>query len=156
MMMNRKVLVSQCDLKDYKGMNGLVKLLKIRFKRNRMFAKLIELVKEQKSFEEESMLYNYEGADKDQIWECMEFFYQNLWEKGMREFIWTDNNAKWENYNILLKYKDKYSCVSIIYGIGSFCVIAPANEEYMKKHKAEIIDLENIHVKTTGEIILYV
>ena len=86
-MTNRKVLVSQYDLKDYKGMAGLVELLKIRHKRNRMFAKLIELVKEQKSFEEESMLYNYEGADKDQIWECMEFFYQNLWENGMREFI---------------------------------------------------------------------
>lgn len=121
-----------------------------------MFAKLIELVKEQKSFEEESMLYNYEGADKDQIWECMEFFYQNLWEKGMREFIWTDEKDEWENYNILLKYKDKYSLVSIVYGIGSFCVIASADEEYMKTHKAEIIDLENVHVKTTGEIILYV
>lgn len=155
-MTNRKVLVSQYDLKDYKGMAGLVELLKIRHKRNRMFAKLIELVKEQKSFEEESMLYNYDGADKDQIWECMEFFYQNLWEKGLKEFIWSDDKDEWENYNILLKYKDKYSLVSIVYGIGSFCIIAPADEEYMKTHKAEIIDLENVHVKTTGEIILYV
>ena len=74
----------------------------------------------------------------------------------MKEFIWSDDKDEWENYNILLKYKDKYSLVSIVYGIGSFCVISPADEEYMKKHKAEIINLENVHVKTTGEIILYV
>lgn len=155
-MTNRKIIIGKYELNDYKGIKGLIELLKIRHKRNMIFAKLIELVKEQKTFEEESMLYKYDGADKDLIWSCMEFFYQNLWEKGMREFIWTDEKDEWENYNILLKYKDQYSQVSIVYGIGSFCVIGPAGKEYIENPKAQVFNLENIYVKTTGEIILYV
>ena len=61
--MTRKTLVE----KDMGSLEGGIWLVK-----------LIELVKERKSFEEESLMYGYEGADKEEIWTCMEFFYQNL------------------------------------------------------------------------------
>ena len=119
-----------------------------------MFSKLIELVKTGKSFEEESLQYNYKGKDKDQIWECMEFFYQNLWKKEFREFIYNDPKDEWENYHIQLKYKDHFSEVTIVYGIGSFCVIAPI--ESLDDKKSTILDLEKIHVMTSGDIITFV
>lgn len=151
--MNRKVLVKN-DLTDLKGKpwpEGLAALVKQKVKRNQMFSKLIELVKTGKTFEEESMLYNYNGKDKDLIWSCMEFFYQNLWNKEFKEFIYNDPEDEWENYNIQLKYKDHYSKVSIVYGIGSFCVIAPI--EKLDEEKSTILNLENIHVMTSGDIV---
>lgn len=147
--MTRKIIVPS-TLDKFKG--NLLGLLKLRHSRIRMLRKLIELVKEQKTFEEESMLYNYEGKDKDDIWSCMEFFYQNLWNKNFREFIWTNSADEWENYNIQLKYKDKYSIVEIVYGIGSFCVIKPL-EQINDKYK--VLDLEKITVKTNTEVIYY-
>lgn len=151
--MNRKVIVKN-DLTDLKGKSwpeGLAILVKQKVKRGQMFSKLIDIVKHGKSFEEESLQYNYKGKDKDQIWECMEFFYQNLWNKEFREFIYTDSKDEWENYHIQLKYKDHFSDVTIVYGIGSFCVIAPI--EKLDEEKSTIFDLEKIYVKTTGDII---
>lgn len=68
-----------------------------------------------------------------------------------REFIYTDSKDEWENYHIQLKYKDHFSEVTIVYGIGSFCVIAPI--EKLDEEKSTIFDLEKIYVKTTGDII---
>lgn len=151
--MNRKVIVKNklIDLKGKSWPEGLAILVKQKVKRSQMFAKLIDIVKYGKSFEEESLQYNYKGKDKDQIWECMEFFYQNLWNKEFREFIYIDSKDEWENYHIQLKYKDHFSEVTIIYGIGSFCVIAPI--EKLDEEKSTILDLEKIYVKTTGDII---
>lgn len=154
--MNRKVIVKN-DLTNLKGKSwpeGLAILVKQKVKRGQMFAKLIDIVKHGKSFEEESLQYNYKGKDKDQIWECMEFFYQNLWNKEFREFIYTDSKDEWENYHIQLKYKDHFSEVTIVYGIGSFCVIAP--KEKLDEEKSTILDLEKIYVKTCGDIIIFV
>ena len=154
--MNRKVIVKN-ELTDLKGKawpEGLALLVKQKVKRNQMFSKLIELVKTGKSFEEESLQYNYNGKDKDQIWKCMEFFYQNLWKKEFREFIYTDPKDEWENYHIQLKYKDHFSEVTIVYGIGAFCVIAPI--ESLDDKKSTILDLEKIHVMTSGDIITFI
>lgn len=147
--MNRKIIVPS-TLEEFKG--NFLELLKHKFKQDRMFAKLREIVKEQKTFEEESLQYKYKGKDKDTIWSCMEFFYQNLWNKNFREFIWTNSADEWENYNIQLKYKDKYSIVEIVYGIGSFCVIKPL-EQINDKYK--VLDLEKIVIKTNTEVIYY-
>ena len=78
------------------------KLLSFKKDKTKMLSKLKKLVTQQQSFEEESMLYNYKGKDKNLIWSCMEFFYENLWTKEFREFIWSDNNDDWENYHIQL------------------------------------------------------
>ena len=126
-------------------------LLKEKVNLSKMLSKLKELVEKQKTFEEESMLYQYKGKDKDEIWACMEFFYKNLWTKEFREYIYTDPKDKWENYNIQLKYKEKYSEVTIVYGIGSFCVIVPQKEGPNKKSK--ILDLDKIVIKTNTEIL---
>lgn len=125
------------------------KLLRQKVKLSKTISKLKELVEKKKTFEEESMLYTYKGADKDDIWACMEFFYQNLWVKEFREFIWIDDKDKWENYNIYLKYKDKCSEVNIVYGIGSFCVIKPTD----KPNGAKVLDLDKIVIKTNTEIL---
>ena len=148
--MNRKIIVPS-TLEEFKG--NLFELLKHKFKQDRMFAKLREIVKEQKTFEEESLMYKYEGKDKDIIWSCMEFFYQNLWNPHFREFIWTNPADDWENYNIQLKYKDKYSDVTIVYGIGAFCVIGPMQTP--PNNKSKVLDLEKITVKTNTEVIYY-
>ena len=50
-MTNRKIIIGKHESNDYKGIKGLLELLKIRHKRNKIFAKLIELVKEQKMFD---------------------------------------------------------------------------------------------------------
>lgn len=144
----RRIIVP-ADPEDLKGMDGLAKMVKLKVERDKMFSKLRELVKEQKSFEEESLQYTYKGDDKEDIWACMEFFYANLWTKEFREFIWSDNKDDWENYNVQLKYKDNYSLVTIVYGIGAFCVIKPTTYDSTKP----VLDLEKIVVKTTSEII---
>lgn len=127
------------------------KLLREKVNLSKMLSKLKELVEKEKTFEEESMLYQYKGKDKDEIWSCMEFFYKNLWTKEFREFIYIDPKDKWENYHIQLKYKEKYSEVTIVYGIGSFCVIGPQKEVPNKKSK--ILDLDKIVIKTNTEIL---
>ena len=142
-------IIVTANTEDLKGVDGLAKMVKLKVERDKMFCKLRELVKEQKSFEEESLQYTYKGDDKEDIWSCMEFFYANLWTKEFREFIWSDNKDDWENYNIQLKLKDKYSLVTIVYGIGAFCVIAPTTYDSSKP----VLDLEKIVVKTTSEII---
>lgn len=146
----RKTLVP-IKLDDYKGPEGLSKLLSRKIVLEQILEKLKDLVTNQKSFEEESMLYNYKGKDKDLIWSCMEFFYQNLWNKNFKEYIWTDPADNWENYNIQLKYKDKYSSVVIVYGIGAFCVIGP--DKKVPNENSKILDLDRIKVLTTTEVI---
>lgn len=126
-------------------------LLREKVNLSKTISKLKELVEKEKTFEEESMLYQYKGKDKDEIWSCMEFFYKNLWTKEFREFIYTDPKDNWENYHIQLKYKEKYSEVTIVYGIGSFCVIGPQKEVPNKKSK--ILDLDKIVIKTNTEIL---
>ena len=144
----RRIIVP-ADPEDLKGIDGLAKMVKLKVERDKMFSKLRELVKEQKSFEEESLQYTYKGDDKEDIWACMEFFYANLWTKEFREFIWSDNKDDWENYNVQLKYKDNYSLVTIVYGIGAFCVIKHTTYDSTKP----VLDLEKVVVKTTSEII---
>lgn len=144
----RRIIIP-ANPEDLKGVDGLAKMVKLKVERDKMFCKLRELVKEQKSFEEESLQYNYKGEDKEDIWACMEFFYANLWTKEFREFIWSDNKDDWENYNVQLKYKDNYSLVTIVYGIGAFCVIKHSTYDSTKP----VLDLEKVVVKTTSEII---
>ena len=111
--------------------------------------KLKELVKKQKSFEEESMLYKYRGRDKEKIWACMAFFYRNLWNPLFREFVYTDTDDNWENYHIQLEYKGKFSEVEIVYGIGAFCIIGPKTAI---SKKSKILDLEYIVANKDGTI----
>ena len=76
------------------------------------------------------------------------------WEKYLNEVInrlYNDPKDEWENYHIQLKYKDHFSEVTIIYGIGAFCVIAPI--ESLDDKKSTILDLEKIYVKTSGDIV---
>jgi hypothetical protein len=144
----RRIIIP-ADPEDLKGMDGLAKMVKLKVERDKMFSKLRELVESQKFFEEESLQYTYKGDDKEDIWACMEFFYANLWTKEFREFIWSDNKDDWENYNVQLKYKDNYSLVTIVYGIGAFCVIKHTTYDSTKP----VLDLEKVVVKTTSEII---
>ena len=144
----RRIIVPAND-EDLKGADGLAKMVKLKVERDKMFSTLRELVKSQKFFEEESLQYTYKGDDKEDIWACMEFFYANLWTKEFREFIWSDNKDDWENYNVQLKYKDNYSLVTIVYGIGAFCVIKHTTYDSTKP----VLDLEKVVVKTTSEII---
>lgn len=122
------------------------KLLSFKKDKTKMLSKLKKLVIQQQSFEEESMLYNYKGKDKNLIWSCMEFFYENLWTKEFREFIWSDNNDDWENYHIQLKCKNKFTEVTIVYGIGAFCVIAPLDKP---TDKSKILDLDKVIIGDT-------
>lgn len=122
------------------------KLLSFKKDKTKMLSKLKKLVIQQQSFEEESMLYNYNGKDKNLIWSCMEFFYENLWTKEFREFIWSDNNDDWENYHIQLKCKNKFTEVTIVYGIGAFCVIAPLDKP---TDKSKILDLDKVVIGKT-------
>lgn len=144
----RRIIIP-ADPEDLKGMDGLAKMVKLKVERDKMFSKLRELVESQKFFEEESLQYTYKGDDKEDIWACMEFFYANLWTKEFHEFIWSDNKDDWENYNVQLKYKDNYSLVTIVYGIGAFCVIKHTTYDSSKP----VLDLEKVVVKTTSEII---
>jgi hypothetical protein len=144
----RRIIIP-ANTEDLKGVDGLAKMVKLKVERDKMFSKLRELVESQKFFEEESLQYTYKGDDKEDIWACMEFFYANLWTKEFREFIWSDNKDDWENYNVQLKYKDNYSLVTIVYGIGAFCVIKHTTYDSTKP----VLDLEKVVVKTTSEII---
>lgn len=146
-----KKTIVDANLKDFNGPEALKKVLEYKVLLNKTFNKLKEIVEQQKSYEEESLMYTYKGSDKDLIWSCMEFFYKNLWNPKFREFVWSDPSEEWENYNIQLKYKDKYSSVCIVYGIGSFCVIGP--DKNVPNDKSKILDLEKIQVLTTTEVI---
>jgi hypothetical protein len=122
------------------------KILSFKKDKTKMLSKLKKLVIQQQSFEEESMLYNYKGKDKNLIWSCMEFFYENLWTKEFREFIYTDDKDEWENYHIQLKCKNKFTEVTIVYGIGAFCVIAPLDKP---TDKSKILDLDKVIIGDT-------
>lgn len=122
------------------------KLLSFKKDKTKMLSKLKKLVIQQQSFEEESMLYNYNGKDKNLIWSCMEFFYENLWTKEFREFIYNDDKDEWENYHIQLKCKNKFTEVTIVYGIGAFCVIAPLDKP---TDKSKILDLDKVIIGDT-------
>lgn len=122
------------------------KLVSFKKDKKKMLVKLKELVVKQKTFEEENMLYNYKGKDKDEIWSCMEFFYENLWTKEFREFIYNDDKDSWENYHIQLKCKNKFTEVTIVYGIWAFCVIAPLDKP---TDKSKILDLDKVVIGKT-------
>ena len=107
------------------------------------FDKLKELVKQQKYFEEESLQYEYKGSDKEEIWNCMEFFYENLYHKAFRPYIYSANDD-WENYHIQLEYNGKYTEVEIVYGIGAFCVIYPMNHK--PTNASKVIDLNKLTI----------
>jgi hypothetical protein len=144
-----KVLV-EFDKKKYAGDPG--KLFADKVKYDKIFAKLKELVYHQKSFEEESMMYHYDGSDKQDIWDCMEFFYSNLWNTNFRDYVYTDPTEEFENYNIQLEYMGKQSEVTVVYGIGSFCAISPMN--HPPTNASTVLDLDKIVVKTSCEIII--
>ena len=82
------------------------KLIKTYFKTKTVINTLKDLVANRSRFEEESMLYTYEGEDKNAIWEVMEFFYVSLWTKEFDPFVYTDPNDDWENYNFYVHYKE--------------------------------------------------
>lgn len=126
-----------------------IKLVKNYFTIKTVINKLKEIVENRYRFEEESMLYTYQGNDKNEIWLVMEFFYSNLWDKEFRKFNFTDPTDEWENYNFYVHYKGKYSLVSIIYGIGSTCIIVPI--EKIEPNKL-VLDLDNIKYNIFGEI----
>ena len=128
----------RCSFNDYvKKIKSLKTMLSV----------LKAVVAQEKVYEEESMLYKKPKAAKH-VWPCMEFFYQNLWNKNFP--VWSDKKEKWENYNILISYNGKVSVVSIIYGIGSSCVIAPLDK--VPKGKP-ILELERIKVLNNMNIV---
>ena len=145
----RKVLVKAQNLHK-----NFAELLKDVVKQRKMLAKLKELVLKGKAYEEESLMYTYKGKDKEEIWSCMEFFYENLWNTAFRDYIWTDPTDNWENYHITLKYKDKWAEVQIIYGIGSFCVIGPRLTKPWQEGM-KYLDLDKIVLKTNLEVLYY-
>ena len=65
----RRIIVP-ANTEDLKGTDGLAKMVKLKVERDKMFRELRELVKEQKSFEEESLLYTYNGEDKEDACIC--------------------------------------------------------------------------------------
>jgi hypothetical protein len=145
-----RVIVKNSDNPEYKGHFEV--MLRKKVELSKMLAKLKEIVEQAKSYEEESLMYKYRGKDKDEIWSCMEFFYQNLWNKDFREFVWTDPTDNWENYHIALKYKDKWAEVQIVYGIGAFCVIGPGLSTPWTKD-LKYLDLDKVNISTTTDVI---
>ena len=138
-----RVIVKNSDNPEYKGHFDV--MLKEKVKLSKMLAKLKEIVDKQKVFEEESLMYKYRGKDKDEIWSCMEFFYQNLWNKSFREFIWFDEKDEWENYHIYLKYNNKWSEVQI-------CIIGPGlSKPWIEGMK--YLDLDKINIATNTDVI---
>lgn len=115
-----------------------------------MFDKLKEIVEQQKTFEEENLQYNYKGEDKEDIWHCMEFFYQNIWVKNFRQFVYSDKDD-WENYHFQLEYNGKFAEVEIVYGIGSFCIIHPMTHHPV--NASNVLNLDKISV--IGEEVHY-
>lgn len=118
-------------------------IFKNYFKNKKILNKLKELVQCNCHFEEESMMYTYEGPDKNDIWAVMEFFYKHLWDKNFEKYNYTDPTDEWENYNFYIHYKGKYTLISIIYGIGSTCIITSVEPSEIKTSKL-IIELENV------------
>ena len=57
----RRIIIP-ANTEDLKGVDGLSKMVKLKVERDKMFCKLRELVKEQKSFEEESLQYTYKES----------------------------------------------------------------------------------------------
>lgn len=145
-----RVIVKNSDNPEYKGHFEV--MLRKKVELSKMLAKLKEIVANGKSYEEESLMYKYRGKDKDEIWSCMEFFYQNLWNEDFREFVWTDPKDKWENYHICLKYKNRLSEVEIVYGIGAFCVIGPGLSPAWKEGM-KYLDLDKVNISTTTDVI---
>lgn len=115
-----------------------------------MFDKLKEIVEQQKTFEEENLQYNYKGEDKEDIWHCMEFFYQNIWVKNFRQFVYSDKDD-WENYHFQLEYNGKFSEVEIVYGVGAFCIIHPMTHHPV--NASNVLNLDKITV--IGEEVHY-
>lgn len=146
-----KILV-KADTNAPKFRGKFDELLKEVVKQRKMLAKLKELVLKGKAYEEESLMYKYRGKDKDEIWSCMEFFYANLWNKAFKDYVWTNPTDEWENYHIVLKYKDKWAEVQIVYGIGAFCVIGP-NLSTPITDDLKYIDLDKLVIKTNLEVI---
>jgi hypothetical protein len=127
-------------------------MLRERVRLGKMLAKLREIVDKGKSYEEESLMYKYRGKDKDEIWSCMEFFYQNLWNRDFHEFVWTNAYDEWENYHVYLKYGNKWAEVEIVYGIGAFCVIGPGlSKPWIEGMK--YLDLDKINIATNTDIV---
>ena len=151
--MNR-IILRKGSLSEYegKGWPGIFELIKKKHKNDMMLKKLREIVKEGLCFEEELLLYGYKGTDRDLIWSCMEFFYQNLYNLNFKDFIWNDDSDEWENYHFQIKYKDHLSSVEILYGIGSTCIIKPVDTI---SDKAKVLDLESISFKVNGDIVYY-
>lgn len=145
-----KVIVKNSENPEYKGHFDV--MLKEKVKLTKMLSKLKEIVAKEKIFEEESLMYHYKGKDKEEIWSCMEFFYQNLWNKDFREFVWFDEKDEWENYHIYLKYNNKWSEVQIVYGIGAFCIIGPGlSKPWIEGMK--YLDLDKINIATNTDVI---
>lgn len=128
-------------------------LIKTYFKTKKVLNKLKSLILSRSCFEEESLLYTYKGEDKDDIWAVMEFFYTLLWKKETNKFCYTDPSDYWENYNFYVYYLGKYSLISILYGIGSTCIIKPVALKEIKTTK-RIIDLNKIKYNIFGEIYI--
>lgn len=147
-----RVIVKNSDNPEYKGHFDV--MLKEKVKLTKMLFKLKEIVAKGKFFEEESLMYHYKGKDKEEIWSCMEFFYQNLWNKDFREFIWSNTDDEWENYHVYLKYNNMWSEVEIIYGIGAFCVISPKLTKPWQEGM-KYLDLDKVNIATNTDVILY-
>jgi hypothetical protein len=151
--MNR-IILRKGSLSEYKGKGfaGIFELVKKKHKNDLMLKKLREIVKEGLCFEEELLLYGYKGEDRDLIWSCMEFFYQNLYNLDFKDFIWNDDSDEWENYHFQIKYKDHLSSVESLYRIESTCIIKPAEAV---SDKAKVLDLDSISFKVNGDIVYY-
>lgn len=129
-------------------------VLKDWIRTNKVLGKLKEIVEKEKSFEEESLQYNYKGKDKKAILDVMEFFYENLYKRVFHPFTYIDNSDCFENYNIYVKYKNKYTWICMLYGQGSTCIIKSVKENEIKTNKT-IINLDTIHCSISGEVNFY-
>lgn len=118
--------------------------------RQKMLPKLKEIVRKGQKFEEEYVQYAYRGKDTDLILDCMEFFYENLWSMGFRDFVWSNPKDDWENYHIILEYNGKYSEVEIVYGVGAFCIIYPIKK--VPRRKQKILKLDKMTILKNMEV----
>lgn len=138
-----------------KSIDNFDKCIRLWQDTNIVIGKLREIVEHEKSFEEESFLYNYKGKDKNDISKIFDFFYSSLSNRVFNSFCYFDPSDGFENYNIYLKYKNKYTLVCILYGQGSTCIIKPVKPEEIKTDK-DVIILDNIHCSISGEVSFYV
>lgn len=118
--------------------------------RQKMLPKLKEIVRKGQKFEEEYVQYAYRGKDADLILDCMEFFYENLWSMGFRDFVWSNPKDDWENYHTILEYNGKYSEVEIVYGVGAFCIIYPI--EKVPRRNKKILKLDKMTILKNMEV----